>query len=76
LLVATIKKAEQRADNESVALNSVEAYRTLIESLNTSGLIVPVQISLLDYAGFKLKVFLHAKSPDVQAELGAIQRGT
>jgi len=76
LLVATIKKAEQRADNESVALNFVEAYRTLIESLNTSGLIVPVQISLLDYAGFKLKVFLHAKSPDVQAELGAIQRGT
>ena len=34
LLVATIKKAEQRGDNESVALNSVEAYRT-IESLDT-----------------------------------------
>jgi len=64
LLVATIKKAEQRADNESVALNSVEAYRTLIESLDTSSLIVPVEVSLLDYAGFKLKVFLHAKSPD------------
>jgi hypothetical protein len=25
---------------------------------------VPVQVSLLDYAGFKLKVLLHAKSPD------------
>jgi hypothetical protein len=27
LLLATIKKAEQRADNESVALNYVEAYQ-------------------------------------------------
>jgi hypothetical protein len=64
LLVATIKKAEQRADNESVALNSVEAYRTLIESMDTSSLVVPVQVSLLDYTGFKLEVLLHAKSPD------------
>lgn len=64
LLVATIKMAQQRADYESVALNSVEAYRTLIESLDTSSLMVPVQVSLLDYAGFKLKVLLHAKSPD------------
>lgn len=67
LLVATIKKAEQRADYESVALNSVEAYRTLIESLDTSSLIVPVQVSFLDYAGFKMKVFLHVKSPDWSA---------
>jgi hypothetical protein len=64
LLVAAIKKAEQRAENESVALNSVEAYRTMIESLDTSSLVVPVQVSLLDYVGFKLKVLLHAKSPD------------
>ena len=63
-LVATIKKAEQRADNESVALNSVEAYRTLIESLDTSRLTVPVEVSLLDYAGFKLKVLLQAKLPN------------
>lgn len=64
LLVTTIKKAEQRADNESVALNSVEAYRTLIESLDTSRLTVPVEVSLLDYAGFKLKVLLQAKLPN------------
>jgi len=64
LLVAAIKKAEQRGDNESVALNSVEAYRTLIESLDTNSLTVPVQVSLLDYAGFRLKVLLHGKSPD------------
>ena len=64
LLVAVIKKAEQRADSESIARNSVEAYRTLIESLDAGSLRVPLQVSLLDYAGFKLKVLLHAKSPD------------
>jgi hypothetical protein len=64
LLVAAIKKAEQRGDHESLALNSVEAYRTLIESLDTGSLVVPVQVSLLDYAGFKMKVLLHGKSPD------------
>jgi hypothetical protein len=64
LLVAAIKKAEQRGDHESLARNSVEAYRTLIESLDTGSLVVPVQVSLLDYAGFKLKVLLHGKSPD------------
>jgi len=64
LRVAAIQKAKQQADNEAVALNSVEAYRMLIESLDTGSLRVPVQVSLLDYAGFKLKVLLHAKSPD------------
>ena len=63
-LVTAIRKSEQQSDNESVALHSVEAYRTLIESLDSGSLIVPVQVSLLDYAGFMLKVFLHAKSPD------------
>lgn len=66
LMVSTIRKAEQRGDNETVALNSVEAYRTLIESLDAAALKVPVQVSLLDYAGFKLEVLLHVKSPDWQ----------
>lgn len=71
LLVVAIRKAEEQKDNLNVALSSVEAYRALIESLDASGLRVPVQVSLLDYAGFKLKVLLRAKTPDWPA-LGKI----
>lgn len=63
-LIAIIKKAERQGDNETVALKSVEVYRILIGSLDVSGLAVPIQVSLLDYAGFKFKALLHAKSID------------
>lgn len=61
-LIASIKKAERRGDYETVALKSVEVYRILIESLDVDSLVVPIQISLLDYAGFKFEAHLHAKS--------------
>lgn len=63
-LVSRILNANERGDTQSVALQAVEAYRTLIESLDPQGLAVPVQVSLLDYTGFKLEVVLHAKTPD------------
>jgi hypothetical protein len=63
-LIAAIKKAESRGDHETVALKSVEVYRILIESLDAKRLAVPVQVSLLDYAGFKFQALLHAKSTD------------
>ncbi|MEJ2656651.1 MAG: hypothetical protein P8012_05575 [Desulfobacterales bacterium] len=61
-LIATIKKSERRGDNETIALKSVEVYRILIESLDVDSLVVPIQISLLDYAGFKFETLLHARS--------------
>ncbi len=61
-LVATIKKAESRGDNETIAMKSVEVYRILIESLDVDSLVVPIQVSLLDYAGFKFEALLYAKS--------------
>jgi hypothetical protein len=63
-LLAAIRRAESQGDNQKVALNSVEAYRVLVESLDSNGLVVPTQVSKLDYVGFKLKVLLAASPPD------------
>ncbi len=67
VLIANIEKAERQGDNETVALNSVEAYRVLVESLDVDSLVVPMQVSLLDYTGFKFEVLLHTKTPDWMA---------
>jgi hypothetical protein len=66
-LLTRIRQAEQKGDNQSVALNAVEAYRVLVESLDPNGLVVPIQVSRLDYSGFKLKVLLAATPPDWSA---------
>jgi hypothetical protein len=63
-LLAAINRAESKGDNQEVALNSVEAYRVMVESLDPNGLVVPTQVSKLDYVGFKLKVLLAASPPD------------
>ena len=61
-LLTAIKKAESHGDYETVALNSVEAYRLLVDSLDHQALAVPVQVALLDYAGFMVTVLLHTGS--------------
>jgi hypothetical protein len=63
-LLARIRRAEAQGDHQSVALNAVEAYRVLVESLNPNELVVPIQVESLDYVGFKLKVLLAASPPD------------
>lgn len=63
-LVGAIGKAERQGNNEAVALNAVEAYRVLVESLDAKDLAVPQQVSLLDYAGFKFEVILHTRPID------------
>jgi hypothetical protein len=44
--------------------HSVEVFRLLIESLDASALEVPMEVSLLDYAGFKIHVLTAGDSPD------------
>ncbi|MFZ0132891.1 MAG: hypothetical protein WAK95_10140 [Desulfobacterales bacterium] len=39
-----------------------EAYRLLVDSLDQNSLVVPVQVALLDYAGFMVTVLLHTGS--------------
>jgi hypothetical protein len=63
-LLAAIRRGESKGDNQEVAMNSVEAYRVLVESLDPNSLVVPTQVSKLDYVGFKLKVLLAASPPD------------
>jgi hypothetical protein len=63
-LLAAIRQAESQGDHHAVALNAVEAYRVLVESLDPKGLVVPIQVAKLDYVGFRLKVLLAASPPD------------
>ncbi|MFZ0243509.1 MAG: hypothetical protein WAL90_17860 [Desulfobacterales bacterium] len=60
--IAAIEKSVGRRDNETVALKSVEAYRILIDALDKNLLVVPVQVALLDYAGFVSTVLSHFQS--------------
>lgn len=60
----TIKDAAKANDHYSVAVNAVEMFRLLIDSLDETKLEVPKEVSLLDYAGFRLKVLAAASVPD------------
>jgi hypothetical protein len=62
--VTDIKKAINIGNSPAVAMQAVEAYRVLIESLDQSALVVPVQVQMLDYAGFRLLALLNAKPMD------------
>ncbi len=68
-LVAQIKRAAGQGDYGVIALKSPEAYRTLIEALDSSTLKVPREVSLLDYAGFRVLAVVHAKPGDWSALL-------
>ncbi|MGO8761400.1 MAG: hypothetical protein ACLQUS_05360, partial [Desulfobaccales bacterium] len=65
--LAAIRRAESKGDNQEVAVNAVEAYGVLVESLDPIGLVVPMQVARLDYSGFTLKVLLAATPPDWSA---------
>ncbi len=62
--VTEISKAARQKDYMAVALEAPEAYRILIESLDRKGLKVPAEVSLMDYAGFKMTALVRAKSGD------------
>ena len=59
-----IRTARSDGRSAAVALDAVEAYRLLVESLHEEALAVPKAVSLLDYAGFKLNVLAGAAVPD------------
>ena len=55
--------ASEKSYRES-ADSSVELFRQLIEGLDASKLEVPQEVSLLDYAGFQIRVLTAIESPD------------
>jgi hypothetical protein len=66
-LVTGVRNAWQKGDRGAMAIQSIEAYRLLQESINRNGQRVPVEVPLLDYAGFKLNGLLLSTQPDWKA---------
>jgi hypothetical protein len=63
-LLTRLRLARQARDFGAVALQAVEGYGMIVESLADEALTVPKAVSLLDYAGFKLSVLVAAPAPD------------
>lgn len=63
-LVSGLRSAWQKGDRAGMAVQSIEAYRLLEESIDHSAQAVPLQVYLLDYAGFKLDALLLTTPPD------------
>jgi hypothetical protein len=70
-LVADIRKAKNQVSLDAIALKAPEAYRTLIQGLDRGVLQVPLEVSLLDYAGFRFLVLLHVQPVDWRSLRGA-----
>ncbi len=66
-LLKAIQDAAKANNHYSVAVNAVEMFRLLAESLDGTKLEVPKEVSLLDYVGFRLHVLAAATTPDWDA---------
>ena len=53
-------------DRHEVARRAVGVFRLLVDNLQARDLKVPKEVSLLDYAGFKVRVLAATPSPDWQ----------
>lgn len=60
----TLRKAAMSKNNHKTATYAVDIFRLLAENLQADSLEVPKEVSLLDYAGFKLRVIAASKKPD------------
>jgi len=63
-LLEGIHKAATAKEHYAVAMSAVEVFRLLVDNLEAGSLKVPKEVSLLDYAGFKLKVLAAAPQPE------------
>jgi hypothetical protein len=68
--LAALRQKRASEDFPGVALEAVETYRLLTVSLDRGQLEVPLEVSLLDYAGFKVKVLTKRQPLDWQAMKG------
>jgi hypothetical protein len=51
-------------DGRGVAAASVEVFKVLADHLKADALVVPVEVELMDYSGYKLQVLAAADHPD------------
>ena len=65
-LMEDLHRAATDKDHHEVARSAVEVFRLLSDNLQANDLKVPKEVSLLDYAGFKLRVLAATQRPDWQ----------
>ena len=65
-LMEGLHRAATDKDHHHVARSAVDVFRLLIDHLEAKDLKVPKEVSLLDYAGFKLRVLAATQRPDWQ----------
>lgn len=75
-LVAGVRTAWQKQDRGHMAIESIEIYRLLQESIDHSRQPVPAEVSMLDYSGFKLQALLLSKNPDWTQIRKTVQEAT
>lgn len=63
-LMDDLHKATTGKDHQKVAGSAIEIFRLLTDNLQANVLDVPIEVSLLDYAGFKLRVLAASQKPD------------
>ena len=63
-LFLTLQKSATATNHYAIAKASFEIFHLLIENLTNEGLKIPIEVSWLDYAGFKLHVLASAPKKD------------
>lgn len=64
LNINSLKNNWTKGNRTDVALSSVEAYRLLVEAVVPAPGILPVEVALLDYSGFKMSALAYSPSPN------------
>jgi hypothetical protein len=65
-MMDALHKAVKHKKSNETAMYAVDIFRLLAENLQTDSLDVPREVSLLDYAGFRLRVLSASRKPDWQ----------
>lgn len=66
-LFALLTAAQAKHNNIAVSLAAAELYKVLVSSLDPTALTVPMEVSLLDYCGFRTHALLKETTPDWKA---------
>ena len=66
-LFAGLASTQAKKDTVAVALQAAELYKLLVSSCDASSLVVPMEVNLLDYSGFRTNALLKSTTLDWQA---------
>lgn len=73
-LLTSMESYDRKGDLHAVSRAAVDAYRQLILSLDQTVMVAPIEVSLLDYSGFKLLILSHSARPDWPKIAAAVQQ--